>query len=519
MKNLLRRILFFLFAFCTLPGVGNAQLDTVQIENGLVAGVSDSSGATAFKGIPYAAAPVGDLRWRAPQPPPDWEDAYSADEFAPVCMQIPPPEGSFYQVEFYQEPEPTSEDCLYLNIWTAAKFSEEHRPVMMWIHGGAFNQGSGSMPTFNGEAFAKKGVVLVTINYRLGIFGLFAHPELTKESEHNISGNYGLLDQVAALKWIQKNIAAFGGDPNNVTVFGQSSGAGNINKLMGSPLTKNLFHRAVLQSGSAYTFGRTASLEQMEERGEKFTNEYKISSFEQLRRWSPDTLLEKGRNIPVAPNIDGWFLPEETHLIFEKGSQHDVPILAGSVADEGNTFFGPKFNAEIFRNIAKRSYSDRDADAFLNLYPHQTDAKARESYNKSWSHNMAWGAHTLAKIHSKTIGADSYLYYFSKVPPGRNSDRYGAFHSAEIAYLFNTLDAVGRPWTKEDRLLADKIISYWVNFAATGNPNDNGLPNWPEYDANKRRVLELGDLITPSVVLQQDILEFYNTQFQKETDQ
>lgn len=286
---------------------------------------------------------------------------------------------------------------------------------------------------------------------------------------------------------------------------------------MASPLTKDLFHRAILQSGSAYTFGRTASLKQMEKRGEKFTDDHNINSITQLRRWPPDTLLEKSRNNPFSPNIDGWFLPEETQLIFEKGNQHPVPVLAGSVADEGNTFFGPKFNVEIFRNIIKRSYA-QNAEAFLSLYPHQTDAEARESYNKSWSHNVAWGAHTLAKVHSNTSTADSYLYYFSKVPPGRNSDRYGAFHSAEISYLFNTLDAVGRPWTNEDRLLADKMISYWVNFANNGNPNGDDLPQWPEYDTNERKVLELGDRIKPRVVLQQDILEFYNAQFQKESN-
>lgn len=492
-----------------------SQPDTVRIENGWISGIPGSdSTITVFKGIPYAAPPTGDLRWRAPQPVEEWEGGFVADEFGPACMQIPPPEGSFYQVEFYPEPEPTSEDCLYLNIWTGAKLNHEKRPVMIWIHGGAFSQGSGAMPTFNGEGFAQKGVVLVTINYRLGIFGLFAHPDLTEETDYEASGNYGLLDQVAALEWIQENISAFGGDPENVTVFGQSSGAGNINKLLASPLSKGLFHRAILQSGSAYTFGRTSSLEQMEQRGEQFTGEYDIQTIENLRSWPADTLLERSRGFSFSPNIDGWFLPEETQDIFAKGEQHPVPILIGSTADEGNTFFGSQLDMEIFTNIVKQQYGE-DAETFLSLYPHQTDAEARESYNKWWSNRIAWGAHTLAKIHSKTAGVDSYLYYFGRIPPGRNSERYGAFHSSEIAYVFQTLDEVDRPWTETDYDLANTIADYWVNFAKTGNPNQAHLPGWAAYNPEERKTLELGGDIRMKGILEEDILKFYDRLFSK----
>lgn len=500
--------------FFMITSAAYSQINTVhiEIENGLLSGIIEEK-VSVFKGIPYAAPPIGDQRWRPPQPADNWNGTYDANKFGPACMQIPPPEGSFYQVEFY--PEPVGEDCLYLNVWTGAQSPDEQRPVMVWIHGGAFSQGSGSMPTFNGRAFAQKGVVLVTLNYRLGIFGLFAHPELTKESKYKTSGNYGLLDQVAALNWIQKNILSFGGDPHNVTIFGQSSGAGNINKLLASPLTAGLFHRAILQSGSAYTFGQTTPLQQMEERGEEFVKEHHIRSLEELRNWPADTLLERSRGVSFSPNIDGWLLPEETWTVFAKGRQHPVPILAGSTADEGNTFFGPQLDAEIFKNIIRQSYGDA-ADDFLGLYDHQTDAEARESYNKWWSHRLAWGAHTLAKIHSETAGTDTYLYYFNQAPPGRNSDRYGVFHSAEIAYVFQTLDAVGRPWTEADRMLADKIAAYWVNFAFGGDPNSRDLPDWPEYDPESRVVLELGEKIGLRTILGSEILDFYNQRFKKQ---
>lgn len=485
-----------------------AQMEMVHIDNGSLSGITEGS-TSVFKGIPYAAPPVGSLRWRAPQPAENWEGTYPANKFAPACMQIPPPEGSFSQVEFYPEPEPTSEDCLYLNVWTEAPSADDRRPVMVWIHGGGFSQGSGSMPTFNGKAFAKKGVVLVTINYRLGIFGLFAHPELTEETNYKASGNYGLLDQVAALKWIQNNISAFGGDPGNVTIFGQSSGAGNVNKLLASPRTKGLFHRAILQSGSAYTFGKTTPLEQVEHQGQQFADEHQIQFIEELRSWPADTLLQRGRDYSFSLNVDGWLLPEETWTVFENGQQHPVPILTGSTADEGNAFFGPQLDKEIFLDMATRSYGD-DADAFLSLYAHQTDKEARESYNKWWSHRLAWGAHTLAKIHSQTSGSDTYLYYFNQNPPGRNSDRYGAFHSAEIAYVFQTLDAVDRPWTKSDRILADKIATYWVNFASTGNPNDKNMPHWHVYDPTAREAFKLGGKMGAVVPLNKDILNFYD---------
>ena len=493
--------------------IGYTQSNIVQIESGLLSGLNeDGSSVIAYKGIPYASPPVGDLRWKPPQPKLGWQGIYAADNFGPTCMQIPPPEGSFYHTEFYTLEEPKSEDCLYLNVWTNTKMYENERPVMVWIHGGAFSQGSGSMPTFNGQSFAEKGVVLVTINYRLGIFGLFAHPDLTEESKQNFSGNYGLLDQVAALKWIQKNIEAFGGDPNNVTIFGQSSGAGNINKLMTSPLTEGLFNRAILQSGNAYVFGETQTLEQAENDGKAFMKEYDAASVEELRDWPAEKLLEEGSKFSFHPNIDGWFLSDEPLKVFEKGGQHNIPVLLGSNSDEGSTLYGPKLNAEIFKNIINRSYGE-NAEKFLTLYPHKTDKQARNSFNKAWTDEMAWGSHTFARIHSQTKNVSTYLYFFDRIPPGRDSDRYGAFHSSEIAYLFNTLNTIERPWTEVDRTLAPKLQLYWINFAKKGNPNGKDLTKWPVYNSKNRKVLKLGKQIEADVILREDILKFYNNRF------
>lgn len=495
-----------LFVFALISCTGDT---TVRTENGWISGVTENE-IQVFRGIPYAAPPVGDLRWKPPQPVDNWQGTYRAEEFSPACMQIPPPEGSFYQVEFFPEPEPLSEDCLYLNIWTKSHSQNEQKPIMVWIHGGGFSQGSGSMPTFDGTAFARKGVVLVTLNYRLGIFGLFAHPQLSSETEYRSSGNYGLLDQVQALTWIKQNIAAFGGDPDNITLFGQSSGAGNINKLMVSPMAEGLFHRAILQSGSAYTFGLSAWLEDMEQRGTAFTEQMEVESVQKLREWPADTLLERSKGFPLSPGIDGWLVPEEPQAVFARGGQHPVSLMAGSVADEGNTLFGPKLNADIFKNMIGNSYGE-DAERFLDLYPHNTDAEARESFNKAWRDNMAWGAHTLAGVHSATAGTDAYLYYFNQTPPGRNPDRYGAFHSSEIAYLFQSLDAVDRPWTSTDRDLANIMSEYWVNFATTGDPNGTRLPAWPAYNTTDRVVLELKERIETRQILDKKILDFYDS--------
>lgn len=487
----------------------------------MVAGLADSK-VRIFRGIPYAAPPVADRRWQPPHPAPSWDGVRAAEAFGPTCMQDPPPPGSFYQLEFFEEIEPMSEDCLYLNVWTAAAAAEERRPVMMWIHGGAFRQGSGSTPSFEGTSLAEKGVVLVTINYRLGVFGLMAHPDLTAESPNRASGNYGLLDQVAALRWIQRNIASFGGDPSNVTIFGQSSGAASVNQLMASPLAHGLFHRAILQSGSSFAFGEEPELEDAEQTGVTFADAVGASSALALRALPADTVHARGRAFGFAPNVDGYFLEDGVRAVFREGHQAAVPVLTGATSDEGTPMYGPGLTAERYREMTLRNYGDA-ADRYLSLYPAGSDVEAGRSFSDAFADRLAWGAHTLARLHTGHdagihTGNDVYAYIFSRIPPGRDPDRYRAYHSAELVYVFDALNAVNRPWTSVDRQLADQMSSYWAHFAATGNPNGGDLPPWPAYDPSARDVLEFGDTVRATTLLEDDVLGFYDDRLRRAVD-
>ena len=461
--------------------LGAAINDPVRIEQGRISGVSGTDPAVrVYKGVPFAAPPVGDLRWRAPKPAADWSGVRKADQFSATCMQQPYPEGSLYR----SAPEPVSEDCLYLNIWTAAKSAADKRPVMVWIHGGAFTRGSGSTPMYDGEALAKKGVVLVTVNYRLGIFGFFAHPDLTKESEHHSSGDYGILDEIAALQWVQKNIAAFGGDAKNVTIFGESAGSWAVNVLVASPLTKGLFERAIGESGA--NFNVMAKLADLEKSGLRAG-----ASVQELRAKPADDVLKIVGAFSV--NVDGWLLPTDVMTIFKKGEQNDVPVLIGSNADEGTAFMPAKITVAALQSTAKQRFGD-NAENFLKLYPATSDDEAWKA-TAAFMRDQTFGVQmrTWARLQMKTGKSPAYLYYFSHIPPGPGGEHYGAYHASEIAYVFGT----GRNWADADRQLSETISSYWVNFATTGNPNAKGLPQWPVYDENKDLALSLGDTIEP----------------------
>lgn len=500
-------VIGLLLIMATAEDAGAQLSEPVRTGSGLVSGTTSEhdESVAVFKGIPFAAPPVGALRWRPPRPPVEWDSVYVAASFRPTCMQDPPPAGSFYQLEFYEEPEPMSEDCLYLNVWTAASSGAELRPVMLWIHGGAFRQGSGSMPSFDGTALAATGAVVVTTNYRLGAFGLLAHPDLTAESPHGASGNYGLLDQVAALDWIRQNIRAFGGDPNNVTVFGQSSGAANVNELMASPLARHLFHKAILQSGSSFAFGESPELANAERTGIDFGERLGAPSIYALRELPADTILVHGRSFGFSPNVDGYFLETDVRTVFSENRQADVPVMVGSTADEGSPMYGPGFTAEIYRRMAERNYGE-EAERYLSLYPASGDDDAGRMFSNAFADRLAWGAHKLASVHSR----DAYVFLFSRTPPGRRSERYRAYHSAEIVYVFDALGAVDRPWSDADRRLADLMSTYWVNFAKTGDPNGVGLPEWPRYDPDDRMVLDLGEEIRSRVALKDEALRFFD---------
>jgi para-nitrobenzyl esterase len=479
----------------------------VRVETGMLSGVAGRDPSVrVFKGIPYAAPPVGALRWKSPKQAAAWKDVREAREFSPQCLQQPYPANSIYR----SAPQPMSEDCLYLNVWTAAKSANERRPVMVWIHGGALTRGSGSTLAYDGEALAKKGVVLVTINYRLGVFGFLAHPELTKESDRNASGNYAFLDQIAALEWVKNNIAAFGGDPQRVTIFGESAGSWSVNYLMATPLAKGLFQRAIGESGGA--FGKLRTLAEAEAIGTKFASSIGAESLAVLRAKPGEELLNASSSTSFPPNVDGWMLPTDVHTIFASGKQNDVPLLVGSNADEGKSLSPWPANgtAALFTEQVRQRFG-ASADEFLKLYPAKTDEEAKAAHYASYRDiSFGWQMRTWARLETKTGKSNAYLYYFTRVPPGPGSDRLGAYHAAEIAYVFDTLDLLKRPYEDADHKLAQTMSSYWVNFATTGDPNGPGLPKWPAYRQSEDVALELGDTVKPVSHLHQDALDFFD---------
>src|SRR5499427_3758474 len=363
----MRRVFVVAVATIASSWLASAASDVVRIDGGQLRGTS-AGGVRVFKGIPFAAPPVGALRWKAPQPAIAWSGVKAADTFGAQCMQPPYPAGSPYA----SAPQPTSEDCLYLNVWTAAR-GNDRRPVMVWIHGGAWTRGSGSTPTYDGAALAKKGVVVVTTNYRLRAFGFFAHPELTKESPTHGSGNYGILDHLAALKWVQKNIAAFGGDPARVTIFGESAGSWSVNNLVATPLAKGLFQRAIGESGGQFSITRT--LTEAEQAGAKFAEANGAASLSALRAM-PAATLNGANGFQTSATVDGWVFPQDVMTIFKNGKQNDVPVIIGSNANEGSIFTPETVTGESFKQQTERQYGP-DAETVLKLYPFTSDQEAR----------------------------------------------------------------------------------------------------------------------------------------------
>jgi para-nitrobenzyl esterase len=484
---------------------------TVKVESGVLAGTTLPSGIRVFKGIPYAAPPVGELRWRPPQPPAKWDGVRQADKFSDSCMQVLQRSRNPWTKEFMAQND-ASEDCLCLNVWTGVKGASEKRPVLVWIHGGAFYEGSGEIITYDGEELAKKGLVVVTINYRLGIFGFFTHPELTKESPQHASGNYGLHDVVAALEWIQKNIAAFGGDPSRVTIAGQSAGAAAVHTLTASPLAKGLFHRAIAESGSSVV-RRTRDLSESEKDGVKWAETKGITTLKELRAKAAADLMGGTRFGPV---VDGWFLPADTAAIFASGKQNDVPTMTGLTADEGSAAptYG-KLKAEEFAKQAQPRFGAQ-GEAFLKLYPSNDQAQSGLSQKQSARDQGLVSMYLWASERAKTSKAKAYTYYFTRGIPWPEHPEFGAFHTGDVPYFFANLKHLNRPWETMDRKLADTVSSYWINFAKTGNPNGKGLPNWPAFDAAQQITMELGEKTGARPVAETEKLSFFTQYFARQ---
>jgi len=484
------RLLVTVFlTFIPLVSYAASSFVQVKIDTGVLEGTANGP-VRAFLGIPYAAAPVGELRWKPPVPAAKWSGTRQAREFGSRCMQ-----GRIYSDMVFRDPG-ISEDCLSLNVWTPGKNAKAKLPVMVWIHGGGFIAGASSEPRQDGAVLARQGVVIVSMNYRLGIFGFFVHPELAAESEKKAAGNYGLLDQVAALEWVHRNIAAFGGDASNVTIFGESAGSFSVSALMASPLAKDLFHKAIGESGAAFS-SSSLPFKPMGVRAEidsKFaTSSFGPKSLKELRAIPAQTILEQsmkkdtGESPHFVPDIDGYFLSESVSTIFAEGKQIDVPLLAGWNHDEGG--YDPvkgQSPRETLKANAEKDFGSK-ADEFLKLYPANTDAQAKRALRDiSGDRRIAWSTWRWLEGQATTGKQPVYRYRFDfGPPPDPNEPDRGAYHSAEIEYVFGMLDSkVGVTWRPDDRTLSDLMQKYWTNFSRGGNPNGPGVPQWPAYQAS-----------------------------------
>jgi len=507
--RLLSVCLACLFPLTALRAAELTPTTPVRVESGLVTGTTTGTdGVTGYFGIPYAAAPVGELRWKPPARRPAWEGVRAADTFCASCMQELRREFLPWTWEFMLRNE-VAEDCLALNIWTPATDTDEQLPVMVWIHGGAYFSGSGEVALYDGEGLARKGVIVVTINYRLGVFGFLAHPELSAESPHGASGNYALMDCVAALEWVRRNIAAFGGDPANITVGGQSAGAGAIHALTAAPAAASTFDRMIIQSGPWRPGSPAMDLAAAEAQGTAFAEAIGAPSLADLRALSAEELYARyaANNYRFRPIVDGWFVPEDVAAAAAAERAIDVPALAGWTADEASSRadYGRSTVAAL-QTRAQRMYGER-ADAFLQLYPAANDEEAgtadvqsQRDANRAalWAWSQARG------------DAPDYGYFFARGIPWPEHPQYQAFHSAEMPYTFNNLEVMDRPWTALDRELADQVSDYWVNFITTGDPNGPGLPRWPEADD---RIMIFSGFIGAAPVLPPAKLQFYQEVF------
>lgn len=494
-----------LFAAATLLAQKPAAVPT---EYGLVQGAVEN-GVTVYRGIPFAAPPLGDLRWRGPQPAAKWDGVRDATKFAPDP----------YQGDGKGN---VSEDCLYLNVWTPATSPGEKLPVLVWIYGGGFSFGSTSTPVHNGEHLAHKGVVLVSINYRVGPLGFLAHPELSAESPHHASGNYGLQDQIAGLKWVKKNIAAFGGDPERVTIFGESAGGISVSMLCASPEAKGLFRGAISQSGGSFGPVRVTTypgenmrgLADAEQAGVAYMKKAGAASIAELRQLPPDKLPAGWGSGAAWPIVDGWVIPDDQYKLYAAGRYNHVDILVGYNSDEGLSFSREKTPAEFIANVKARY--GKFADDLLKVYPIGTDSVPKTARDLMRDAAFGWHTWAWATFQARAGDAKVFYYYFDQHadhPAGSPEADHGTPHGVDVPYVFQTLDPKNPHTTPADLAMSDLLSTYWTNFAKRGDPNGAGVPAWPRFTDDNRPVMHFHNGATVGPVPSADALTVLDRYF------
>jgi para-nitrobenzyl esterase len=507
-KTFLLLILIFL-----VNGV-NAQRITlnaqpVQTESGMISGYyNDRTEVTVYKGIPYAAPPVGQLRWKTPRPAIPWKGVRPCLVFGPSPMQPKPV--SFFMIgpEFVVPQKPLSEDCLYLNVWTATRSSGEKRPVLVWIYGGGFMTGGSAAPGYSGEALAQQGIVFVSFNYRLGIFGFLAHPELTAESGNHSSGNYALMDMIAALQWVKKNIAAFGGDPERITIAGQSAGSASVNCLLASPLARGLFQGAIGESGSLVLENpllHMRTLPDAEKEGERIAKKLNATTLTALRAIPAEELQKKTSGF-FAPIADGWIMPASVAEMYSKNQQEHVPLLTGWNGDEGFIF-----SISSKENFAKQAKDfGADSNLFKKYFPSNTDSESVASQIKlAVDKTIGVSQYAWALEQNKNQSSKTFLYLFIRKPPAEgDKKKFGAYHTAEIGYALHNLDSIQRAWEPVDRRLEKQMSAYWVQFVKTGDPNLPGMPVWGAFSNDNPQSIVFGDSTVTRILPNKDALDF-----------
>lgn len=488
----MKKLIFIVVLVSLIFSVSFAD-DIINLDSGPISGII-ADGLRSYLGIPYAAPPIGELRWKAPQPVTSWTEVKTCKAFGSSCPQPK-------RIDVGK----TSEDCLYINVWTPAKKSNEKLPVMFFIYGGAFTVGAACEPDYNGANLAKKGVVVVTFNYRVGPFGFLVHPLLSKESPLGVSGNYGLLDQNAALKWVKRNVAAFGGDPNKVTIFGESAGSVSVSLQLIMPMSKGLFRSAIGESGGPYG-GRYIfpsadwSLEKALNMGKKFSKALRANTLAEMRAKTTAEILQAfdfssspfSPGMVFSPVMDGYVMPGDPEKLFTDSKQIKVPIIIGSNADEGNTFYQTA-SVQEYRAWIKSKFA-KNEDRVFAKFPATQESGVREAFNLLLTRAMfAEPARFVARAQRKK-GCKSFIYQFTRIPNTAKAQKNGAYHAIEIPYVFGQLKGK-QGYNEEDFKLSDKIMNYWTNFAKTGDPNGQGLPKWPVYNNETDENIEFGDNI------------------------